>query len=151
MGLKSPFSYAMYEQLMIKTFINLLDDYCGSCHSNCDWNDDCNKCPVGNLINECRDYIIGYYPSQSNDEMNKKYHNLMKDTAREVKKIKQCPLFNVTWVLQDEPSKDRLDKIKMNLKKLEHYKSKMDHAMFFDKTKKKKIAKQLKIQAITGK
>lgn len=58
MGLGSPFDYVGYEFQMVGIMVKLLDDLCGGCHTNDDYDNGCKDCPAGQLIYACRDYLL---------------------------------------------------------------------------------------------
>ncbi|MFA5299080.1 MAG: hypothetical protein WC389_12810 [Lutibacter sp.] len=70
MGLHAPFGYVGYESTMAQTIIDLLDKFCSGCHTNDDYHKGCRGCPCGNLICECREYILG---AMLEDEHHKQY------------------------------------------------------------------------------
>ena len=67
MGLHSPFGYVNYEVPLSELFIDCLDKLCAHCHTNDDYEQKCRGCPAGQLIFECRDYIL------SSDESDKRF------------------------------------------------------------------------------
>ena len=58
MGLQSPFGYVGYETIMAELFTTLLGKLCAHCHTNDGYGEGCKECPAGNLIYECREYIL---------------------------------------------------------------------------------------------
>ena len=58
MGLHSPFSYVDYEVPLAELFIAILDKLCAHCHTNKDYERGCRGCPAGNLLYECKDYLL---------------------------------------------------------------------------------------------
>lgn len=57
MGLHAPFSYVGYVPSMAQTIIDMLERFCGHCHTDSDYNKGCRGCPIGCYIYEARDYI----------------------------------------------------------------------------------------------
>jgi hypothetical protein len=58
MGLHSPFGYVNYETQMANLFFHVLDKLCAHCHTNRDYQEGCRGCPAGNLVFECKEYIL---------------------------------------------------------------------------------------------
>ena len=59
MGLHSPFGYVDYEVPMAELLIDILDKLCAHCHTNNDYCKGCAECPAGNLVFECKSYVLG--------------------------------------------------------------------------------------------
>lgn len=57
MGLHSPFGYVGYVESMAQTIIDMLERFCGHCHTEDDYQKGCYGCPIGNCIYEAKDYI----------------------------------------------------------------------------------------------
>ena len=118
MGLHYPFGYVGYEGSFLKTFIELLDNYCCSCHTNDDVKGDCKKCPIGNLIYSSKDYILSAYEYKVLDRETK----IIKSIKREIKKIEPSPFFNGCFAFEGKRNKDELLILRELLKDLEFYK-----------------------------
>jgi len=58
MGIHSPFGYVGYITPMGKSIVDMLERFCGHCHTDDDYDKGCRGCPVGNFIYEARDYIL---------------------------------------------------------------------------------------------
>lgn len=128
MGLHSPFGYVHYEETMLKTLIQLVDDYCTSCHTDQDYNEGCKGCPVGSLIYNCREYLLDVYITPYDKcEYQKKYNETLLNIRKSLKRFKPHPGFNSTWILQDAPTKDKLAKLRWYLRELDYYSSQMSH------------------------
>lgn len=126
MGLQNPFRYTNNEDTMLKTFIDTLDNFCVQCHTN-EKCGGCKKCPAGTLIYACKKYIedMELYDSEEDvPEEDILEFRTLEDIKRVIKNIEPEPMFNDSYLSQDEPSEDILEKLRWNLKKLEHYKAK---------------------------
>jgi len=112
MGIHSPFGYVGYEKKFLKTFINLLDDFCSRCHTDRDFHKGCRGCPVGNLIYEAKEYLLNAYESDTF----LKEAKIFRIIKEEIKNIEPHTIFKGFATLN---IKDRLLKLRKLLKKLE--------------------------------
>lgn len=69
MGLHSPFGYLSYEVTFANLLIHILDKLCSHCHTDEDYQGGCKSCPAGNLVFECRDYILTAHESDKRFEL----------------------------------------------------------------------------------
>lgn len=67
MGLHSPFGYVGYEVTFADILVNIIDKLCAHCHTNDDYRKGCRECPAGQLLSECKDYLLSY------DESDKRF------------------------------------------------------------------------------
>lgn len=68
MSFHSPFGYVGYQVQFAEIMMKLLDDLCGGCHTDDDYRKGCKECPAGQLIYECRDYLLTYYEADKHYE-----------------------------------------------------------------------------------
>jgi len=94
MGLHYPFGYTGHEVDFLNTFVNLLDTFCSHCHTNEDVKFNCMKCPVGNLVEASKEYLLNAHESKNFKEE----RLLIKRIKKEIKNIEPCPLFNPNWI-----------------------------------------------------
>lgn len=120
MGLHYPLGYVGYEVEFLKTFINLLDDFCTGCHTNDDVGDDCNLCPMGHLIITAKGYLLGSYGDSET----------MLQVKEEITSISPYPLFNTNWIFKDKRGPDRLLRLRELLKDLDF--SRHNNIRFFN-------------------
>jgi len=111
---------------MIETMIDLLDKYCGGCHTNHDW-DSCDKCPTGNLINHCKTYVLEISIDHSGTYKVGKV-NKIDTTITAIQKIvkrvvKPHPFFNNGFLDEDSKYEDTLEPLKRKLSELKHWNS----------------------------
>ena len=66
MGLRAPFDYVGYDVQFAEIMLKLLDDLCGGCHTNRDYDKGCHGCPAGQLIYACRNYLLEAHESDKN-------------------------------------------------------------------------------------
>lgn len=60
MGIHAPFGYVGYLVQMSQSIIDLLERFCGGCHTSEDYDKGCHGCPIGIFIYEAIDYILTY-------------------------------------------------------------------------------------------
>lgn len=120
MSLHAPFGYVGYVTGMGKTIIDLLERFCGSCHTNDDYEGGCHGCPAGNLIYIAREYILEC------PEEDKHYALYASDKWQETRKkngwSEQSPEQKEEWKrlsLLCHPESVALRGLKKELKKIE--------------------------------
>ena len=69
MGLHSPFGYVDYEVPLAQLLISILDKLCAHCHTDKDYDNGCRGCPAGNLVFECKEYILSSGESDKRFEL----------------------------------------------------------------------------------
>jgi len=110
-GLSYPFGYVGYELSFLNTFIYLLENYCSSCHTNRDVDEDCMKCPIGQLIFASKDYLLKAHKYSTIKEEAK----IIKSIKKEINNIGPKPMFNTCFIFDKKRNNDQL----MELRKLE--------------------------------
>lgn len=103
MGLRSPFGYVGYEPAFLDCFIYLIENFCGGCHDNeRDYDGDCHKCPVGQLVYASKDYLLESYDDSP----------IVAKIKKEIKQFEPSPLMlaQLRWLKPRQ--KDMLLKLK---------------------------------------
>jgi len=103
MGLRSPFGYVGYEPDFLDCFIYLLENFCGSCHDNKrDYDGDCHKCPVGQLVYASKEYLLDAIES----DICKENTRIIRKIKEEIKHIEPSPLLlcQLRWVKPRQPN-----------------------------------------------
>lgn len=154
MGLVDPFCVINNEISLLKHSIYLLENFCSYCQTD-NRQGGCDRCPVGKLFDKCKEYIMDwqYYgnPISKNDrykQIHQKYVNTMKKLQKDFKKINPRPMFNTSWIVEDDPNKDILERPKWYLKQLEHYHGQLRSPFMFRDDLKKENLKKIKIDNI---
>lgn len=115
MGVHYPFGYVGYETACLRTAIDLLDAFCGGCHTNDDVMCDCSKCEVGALVLKCKAYMLDAYESPHNREEVR----ILRRIKKLIKPIKPHPGFHSTLIFEDARKVDKVEPLQRALKDLE--------------------------------
>lgn len=115
MGLQSPFGYAGYETAFTKLFIELIENFCGSCHTNETHGGDCRSCPVGQLVYASRQYVLEAYESDILTEESE----ILRKIKKAIKPIEPSPMMLAQWIWETKRMPDPLMELKEANKDLE--------------------------------
>lgn len=120
---------------MSKAMTTLLHQFCGACHTNDDYDGDCHRCPAGQLIYECRKYLIECVEEDKKYSENAKRGdsekwlalsaacrsecNLKRRIKNEARKIQPHPFFYAQWIFESSRAVNPTHKLQELTKDLE--------------------------------
>jgi hypothetical protein len=120
MGIHYPFKYVGYEGAFLHTFIDLIDNFCTNCHTNDDVDNDCGKCPIGNLIFAAENYLMNAPDWYKQCKAFKEELKVLKRIKQELFNFDLKPGVNSQIFLAKHREKDKLLKLREYLKDYKH-------------------------------